>query len=71
LATLEKKLTEELKEYSESKSVEELTDILEVIYRIAELKGVSQEKLDQKRQKKADECEKFDENLFLLDSTEP
>ena len=38
LPELEKKLREEVEEYLESKSVEELADAIEVIYRIAELK---------------------------------
>ena len=46
LLALEKKLTEEVKEYSESKSVEELADILEVITRISELKDVSEDELE-------------------------
>ena len=46
LAELEKKLTEEVNEYSESKDVEELADLLEVIYRISELRGVSSDELD-------------------------
>ena len=35
LIELEKKLDEELIEYHESKSVEELTDLMEIIHRIA------------------------------------
>ena len=40
LEYMELKLFEELQEYIESKSVEELADLLEVIYRVAELKGM-------------------------------
>ena len=46
---------------------EELTDIIEVINRISELKGVSHNELEKIRQKKADERGKFNENLFLVD----
>ena len=70
LLVLEKKLTEEVKEYSESKSIEELADILEVITRISELKDVSQEQLEQIRKKKSDERGIFSDNLFLIDSSE-
>ena len=35
LVQLEKKLVEELAEYQESKNIEELADMLEVIYRIS------------------------------------
>jgi predicted house-cleaning noncanonical NTP pyrophosphatase (MazG superfamily) len=41
LPELEKKLEEEIKEYLDSKELEELSDLLEVIYRIAELRGSS------------------------------
>ncbi|MBT6646181.1 MAG: nucleoside triphosphate pyrophosphohydrolase, partial [Thaumarchaeota archaeon] len=46
LVELEKKLVEELSEYQESKNVDELADILEVIYRISELKGITSDELD-------------------------
>ena len=68
LIRLEKKLVEELEEYQESKNVEELADILEVIYRISELKGEVSDELDKIRQKKAEQRGKFDDNLFLVDS---
>ena len=68
LVELEKKLVEELNEYQKSKDVEELADILEVIYRISELKGTNSEKLDKIRQDKAEKRGKFDENLFLIDT---
>ena len=45
LSKLEEKLVEELKEYQDSKSPEELADILEVIYRIGQLKGSDLEKI--------------------------
>ena len=68
LAELEKKLTEEVNEYSESKDVEELADLLEVIYRISELRGVSSDELDEIRKDKAEKRGKFDSNLFLIDA---
>ena len=40
LVEMERKLSEELNEYLESKSENELADILEVVYRIAELRGI-------------------------------
>jgi predicted house-cleaning noncanonical NTP pyrophosphatase (MazG superfamily) len=70
LSKLEKKLVEELQEYQESKSVEELADILEVIYRISELKGVKNHQLEELRRKKAQERGSFNENLFLIDTSE-
>ena len=68
LAELEKKLVEELNEYQESKDVEELADILEVIYRISELKGTNPDTLDEIRREKAEKRGKFDDNLFLVDA---
>ena len=70
LPELEKKLMEEVEEYFESKSVEELVDAIEVIYRIAELKGTYKEKLEMLREEKASKRGKFNENLFLVDATE-
>ena len=67
LPELEKKLREEVEEYLESKSVEELVDVIEVVYRIAELKGVSRKKLETLREEKASQRGKFKENLFLVD----
>lgn len=67
LIQLEKKLVEELAEYQESKDVEELADVLEVIYRISELKGVN---LDNIRQEKVEKRGGFEKNLFLIDTSD-
>lgn len=69
LEKLEEKLSEEVSEYQNDKNPEELADILEVIYRIAELKGVSKEELEKIRIKKVKERGGFEENLFLVDTT--
>ena len=71
LSELEKKLGEELEEYGESKSVEELADILEIIYRISDLRGIKKEQLEELRIKKALERGAFRDNLFLIDTTKP
>ena len=68
LAEIEKKLIEEVNEYSESKDIEELADLLEVIYRISELRGVNSDELDEIRKEKAEKRGKFDDNLFLIDA---
>ena len=68
LVEIEKKLIEEVNEYSESKDIEELADILEVIYRISELRGVNSDELDEIRKEKAEKRGKFDDNLFLIDA---
>jgi len=66
LSELEKKLHEELAEYEQNKSPDELADILEVVYRIAELSGYSREKMETIRIKKVEERGGFEENLFLV-----
>jgi predicted house-cleaning noncanonical NTP pyrophosphatase (MazG superfamily) len=71
LEQLEKKLSEEVTEYQNDKNPEELADILEVIYRIAQLKGVSKEELEKIRIKKSEERGGFEKNLFLMDTSKP
>ena len=68
LAEIEKKLIEEVNEYAESKDVEELADMLEVIYRISELRGVNSDELDEIRKDKAEKRGIFANNLFLIDA---
>ena len=68
LEQLEKKLSEELAEYQKEKNPEELADILEVIYRVAQLRGVSKEELEKIRIKKSEQRGRFDKNLFLIDT---
>ena len=70
LEQLEKKLSEELAEYQKDKNPEELADILEVIYRVAQLRGVSKEELEKIRIKKSEQRGGFDKNLFLIDTSE-
>lgn len=61
------KLGEELEEYIESEDVEELADIVEVIYGILDYKGVSIEEFEDVRQNKAKERGTFKERLMLLE----
>jgi len=70
LIKLEEKLLEEILEYQQSKSIEELVDILELIYRISKLKGTSSERLEEIRKKKARKRGAFEKNLFLIDTEE-
>ena len=65
LIEMEKKLNEEVAEYLESKTGEELADILEVVYRIAELRGIDNEELEKIRKIKSNERGKFSKNLFI------
>ena len=70
LEELERKLVEEINEYQESKDVEELSDILEVIYRISSLKGTTSKQLDRIRKDKATKRGSFDNNLFLISTVD-
>jgi predicted house-cleaning noncanonical NTP pyrophosphatase (MazG superfamily)/uncharacterized cupin superfamily protein len=66
LTGLEKKLKEEIDEYLESRELEELADLLEIIYRIAELSGSSKDELEASRLRKREEKGGFEKNLILL-----
>ena len=68
LVEMEKKLSEEVAEYQNDKNPEELADILEVIYRIAELRGISKEQLEKIRLDKVEKRGSFEKNLFLVDT---
>ena len=70
LVEIEKKLSEEVAEYQNDKNPEELADILEVISRIAQLKGISKEELEKIRIKKLQDRGGFEKNLFLIDASE-
>jgi len=70
LPELENKLKEELQEYLESKELEELVDLLEVIYRMAELQGSSKESLEALRLRKKQEKGGFEKNLLLFSPVE-
>tara|TARA_B100001245_G_scaffold26762_1_gene17419 strand:- start:134 stop:448 length:315 start_codon:yes stop_codon:yes gene_type:complete len=69
LEELDKKLDEELVEYKENRTVEELVDIVEVIRRISELRGTSLENFEKIRSEKVKERGAFEKNLFLIDTS--
>ena len=52
LESLDNKLYEELAEYQQDKSIEELADLLEVIYAVASARGYSIEELERIRAEK-------------------
>ena len=66
LPLLEVKLGEEIEEYLSSRSVVELADLVEVVIRIAELRGVSREELEGTRLSKRSARGGFENNLFLV-----
>lgn len=65
IAELDAKLNEEVKEYQEDKSLEELADILEVMYAICIARGYSVEELEAKRKEKAKVRGGFDKRILL------
>ena len=70
LVEIEKKLSEEVTEYQNDKNPEELADILEVIYRIAKLRGITKEELENIRVKKSEKRGGFEKNLYLIGTSE-
>jgi len=64
LVELEKKLGEEIEEYRRSWEIMELVDVMEILYRVAELKGVSANRFELLRERKRAERGGFSENLF-------
>ena len=62
---LEMKLDEEVKEFHTDKSVEELADILEVVYALADMTG-SREELLAAYQQKHDARGGFEKRIFLI-----
>ena len=67
LNMLDAKLNEELAEYQESKSMEELADLLEVIRAVAAARGSSIDEVEQIRKEKAAERGSFEKRLLLVE----
>lgn len=65
LKMLDAKLEEELAEYHKEQSVEELADLLEVIYACAVARGYSVEQLEQVRVEKAFKRGGFEKKVLL------
>lgn len=70
LEMLDAKLTEELSEYQESHSLEELADLLEVLRAVAKARGWTWEDLEQVRQDKAAERGGFEKKILLKEVRE-
>ena len=62
---LDEKLNEELKEYQDSKSLEELADLLEVIHAVVKSKGCTFEQIESIRKIKAEQRGSFDKKILL------
>ena len=67
LTLLDQKLHEELNEYQESKSLEELADLLEVIRAVAVARGGTLEELEAVRARKAKERGAFAKRILLTE----
>ena len=65
---LKEKLNEEVKEFLESESPEELADILEVVDAICKYKSISPEELVKMKNKKREERGGFDDKVILEES---
>ena len=62
---LDKKLLEEVREYLEDDNIEEIADILEVLYAILESKKVSKKEIEKIRQSKRNKRGAFEKRIFL------
>ena len=63
---LDRKLQEEVQEYLESRSIEEMADVLEVLHGIAFHMGISWDAVEQERLRKLDERGGFEKGIRLL-----
>ena len=68
LQQLHEKLFEEANEFVEEDSVEELADLMEVIYAIARLRGIDLEEVEKIRKEKAQKRGAFEKKIFLKET---
>ncbi len=66
LEMIDKKLNEELAEYHEDQNIEELADLLEVIYAATKARGYSIEELEKVRVEKVEKRGGFDKKILLI-----
>ena len=64
LYELDKKLNEEVAEYQADKSIEEMADVLEVLFAICEARGHSIEELMEVKQAKKDKRGGFKDRIY-------
>lgn len=67
LTMVDAKLDEEVAEYHKDQNIEELADLLEVIYAAAEARGYTKDQLEQVRAAKAAERGAFQKRFLLLE----
>lgn len=65
IKSIDAKLDEELAEYHKDQNIEELADLLEVIYAAARARGYSIEELERIRVSKSQERGGFDKRILL------
>lgn len=65
LEMIDAKLEEELAEYYQDRNIEELADLMEVIYAAAAARGYSAEELELVRKEKAKERGAFEKKILL------
>ena len=70
LEMIDAKLDEELVEYYKDQSVEELADLVEVVYAAAKARGYTIEQLEEVRVKKAEKRGGFDRKILLVEVEE-
>ena len=70
LKMLDAKLGEELAEYHKDQNIEELADLIEVIYAAAKARGYALEELEQVRAEKAAERGGFEKKILLKEVIE-
>ena len=68
LQKLDEKLNEELLEYQESKSLEELADLLEVMGAVVKARGYTWEELERVRIRKREKRGGFEDRILLVES---
>jgi predicted house-cleaning noncanonical NTP pyrophosphatase (MazG superfamily) len=62
---LKEKLLEEVNEFKDNESIEELIDVLEVFKAIVEYRGFKQKEIEKIRNKKAEERGRFKDKVIL------
>lgn len=67
---LNKKLDEELSEYKQSRNVEELADLVEVVYGLLYHQGISKNDFEDIRKRKVEKKGAFNEGVVLIEVIE-
>ncbi|MBQ3165443.1 MAG: nucleoside triphosphate pyrophosphohydrolase [Lachnospiraceae bacterium] len=70
LKELDKKLNEEVAEYQADKSIEEMADILEVLFAVCEARGHSVEELLQVKESKREKRGGFKDKIYWIGNEE-